>query len=50
MVQAWQDLNPTGYGIYLAPPDGIELRNGNVALHLRKALYGLKQSGRVNLD
>ncbi len=21
VVQAWQDLNPTGYGIYLAPPE-----------------------------
>lgn len=38
---------PLSEEIYIAPPDKVEVQDGDDCLLLHKALYGLKQSGRA---
>ena len=41
-------LNATlDYEIYVEPPEGFKVKNGNYVWKLKKSLYGLKQSGQT---
>ena len=34
---------PLDYKIYVEPPEGVKVKNGNYVWKLKKSLYGLKQ-------
>ena len=38
---------PLDYEIYVEPPEGFKVKNGNYVWKLRKSLYELKQSGET---
>ena len=38
---------PLDYEIYVEPPEGFKVKNGNYVWKLKKSLYELKQSGRT---
>ena len=38
---------PIDYEIYVEPPEGFKVKNGNDVWKLKKSLYELKQSGQT---